>query len=406
MALGTSLPARPTRPSEASPIFVSETGGDDSRTKVQAQTEGTPWKTVSKFLANAAAGDVCYVKNYPDQVANGASSVGYRPTTAGDHVISALSGTEGSPILLKAYPGHRPIILPATSSPTRALRFTGGSAWWIIDGFELPYAAGTNNDPVIYFASGANNNNEIFDCWIHGATQGSGILAEDSSANLHIYNNVLWANDDAEAAQSHGIYVQADNSTLCNNVCRDHANGFGIQLRTDTGTLTGVIVANNTCVRNKGVGSGILIEGDEINTQAWNNIGYDNGNYAIRALNDTGTGGSGNVARKNIANANDTGHFANQDGVDTNGWDWDGAANYGSPPGDNLTSDPLFVNAAGNDFHLQSGSPAIGYGNEAYCPTFDHSEAARVRCDAGAFAYSNPKYKQAVVVAAVGAGWQ
>lgn len=390
MPLGTSLPDRPTRPDESNPIFVSETGGDDSRTKEQAQTEGTPWKTVSKFLANAEAGDVCYVKDFPDQVADGVDSVGYRPTTANQHIVSGKAGTEADPILLKAYPGHRPIILPATVSPTIALRITSTSPWWVVDGFEFPYGAGAANDPVVYIgAAGANDNIEIFDCWIHGATVGSGLLSADNNSNLHIYNNKVWANDDAEAAQSHGIYIQASGSVIANNICRDHANGFGIQLRTDETAvpLVGVIVANNTCVRNKTNGSGMVLESDAEDCQAWNNILVDNGNYGIRGF-DVSVVGTGNIARKNVAFGNDVGTYANRNSADI--WDWSGAGGFDSPPGDNLTDDPLFENEAGSDFRLTADSPAIGYGNEAYCPTFDHNGDARTQCDAGAFRYATP----------------
>jgi hypothetical protein len=34
-------------------------------------------------------------------------------------------------------------------------------------------------------------------------------------------------------------------------------------------------------------------------------------------------------------------------------------------------SDPMFVSKAGHDFHLQSGSPALGMANPAYAPALD-----------------------------------
>ena len=61
--------------------------------------------------------------------------------------------------------------------------------------------------------------------------------------------------------------------------------------------------------------------------------------------------------------------------------------------GNNLTSDPLFVNAAGGDLQLPSGSPAVDAGDDAVCPATDLLGASRpqgAQCDIGAYEYVPP----------------
>jgi len=61
---------------------------------------------------------------------------------------------------------------------------------------------------------------------------------------------------------------------------------------------------------------------------------------------------------------------------------------------DNITNDPTFVNAAAGDYHLQSNSPCINAGNNAYVSgTNDLDGNPRIKggtVDAGAYEYQTP----------------
>ena len=60
-----------------------------------------------------------------------------------------------------------------------------------------------------------------------------------------------------------------------------------------------------------------------------------------------------------------------------------------------MVGDPLFVNAAAGNFHLQPASPAIDAGNDAVCPSSDQEGQPRVSvpgggtsiCDIGALEF-------------------
>jgi len=61
--------------------------------------------------------------------------------------------------------------------------------------------------------------------------------------------------------------------------------------------------------------------------------------------------------------------------------------------GNNLTSNPLFVNAAGGDLQLPSASPAVDAGDDAACPATDLLGVIRpqgAHCDIGAYEYVLP----------------
>ena len=72
-----------------------------------------------------------------------------------------------------------------------------------------------------------------------------------------------------------------------------------------------------------------------------------------------------------------------------NGQDYCGLAD---PPNgkDNISADPMFVDPAADDFHLQPGSPAINAGDNSYAPPMDFDGVLRPQgliVDMGAFEF-------------------
>lgn len=143
----------------------------------------------------------------------------------------------------------------------------------------------------------------------------------------------------------HGVYEENTNGTIVNNIVY-RASGFGIHLWHAASSAT---IANNTSFNNRQ--SGIVVGGGDSgvttgdnNTACFNNIVYNNSKYGIT---QQGTFGPDNKFANNL--------------VYGNGW---GAVSGLSETG-TVTSNPMFVNynpTGTGDYHLQSGSPAIGAG--------------------------------------------
>lgn len=415
MALGTSLPARLPTSSGTRVFYVDAATGNDSNA---GTSEGAAWASLQDYFSGTAGpannvaptpGDIVWVKDYPGQTSAGESSIGYRPGGANlDHVINNRSGTALDPITVQAYPGHRPMILGPSAAPgtaiARCLRLTGTSSYWRFQGFDFPYAAGTGgNDPCIYLA-GSSNHFEFYDCWIHGSTDGSGIFADTLTSFGHFINCHFYANDDWRfttgvadpSQQSHGIYLGGcDDYFFANCITRDHANGFGCQIRLGSKRC---LLVNCLSIRNNGDTAstaefgGFLVEGDAATTQdnlVINSIAMFN-NRGLNSLSGSTT--LGNRAYRNVSYENRTraGSLSNFNNPTAGtGWDYSAAATGDfTGPGDNLITDPLLSNAAANDFSLLAGSSAIAAGLDIYTPTFDITGAARVNADIGPYRYA------------------
>lgn len=124
----------------------------------------------------------------------------------------------------------------------------------------------------------------------------------------------------------------------------------GITLGVESGgNASNVKIYNNVIYENAGGGIDLWI-GHYSNVQIFYNTIYSNGQPAIRATDGVV---SDSIARDNIAYDNSL--------TGVSGFSLSG----------NVTSNPLFVNLAGNDVRLKSGSPALNRGSVSGAPTTD-----------------------------------
>lgn len=229
----------------------------------------------------------------------------------------------------------------------------------------------------------------------------NGLIAGGSNQeflNLKVHDNGDWARGAGYGPGNNGLYFYGDNSLVeggqwynndrfavrfghsdegqssDNNICRKikaYDNGL---LATSGGGITmwgvGNLAHNNLIWHNNGYG--IQVPGDSTNGKIYNNTIYDTigGNgIEIQFASSTGT-----IIRNNIAYLGGIAEVA-------------GAS--GSTIENNLQTDPSFVNAAGADFHLTSGSAAIGGGidlSAVFTDDFD-GNARGVNWDIGAYEF-------------------
>jgi parallel beta-helix repeat protein len=202
----------------------------------------------------------------------------------------------------------------------------------VYDNYEegIDVKNGTNN--------GSISNNTVHD------NNGPNIYADDAN-NIKIFNNRVYG---AQGATKAGI------------VCAVESGGNAQDL----------FIYNNLIYNNKGGGIDCWT-GHYSNVQVYNNTIYNNSRGGILSTSGVVTN---SFARNNIIynNGNNT------------------SIGSGFTADHNLFTDPSFVNAAGNDFHLKAGSTAINAGVSDGAPSVDFDGVARPvggAIDAGAFEY-------------------
>lgn len=392
MALGTALYAM-LAASTGTTKYVTTTGSDSTGDG----SIGNPWASFQKLLDNLT----------PGQKGKMGPGIYNAPTGSAHTLANGHSGTALNPIEIYADPGDIVRIRPAVVSPHEALVISSGataSCFWRFRNLIFELAGTGSNYQNIYIAGvtagSAPTDIEFWNCEARLAQQGTGVFCEEGTRRIHFINCKVHDNYDTVVAgtQRQGIYVTGDNCMMLNTLVYNH-EGFGFQIRHnpvgDSDGPKDCIIANCVAYNNLGIVNpgtefaGFFTEEAADNVQFRNNISYGNRNGFRGLVGPGGTPTPHNQAVWNIANGNVNTQFGRQSTSDALDYTLAASGDYVGP-GDNLTSDPKLIDPANANFHLQAGSPAIGYGDEAYCPTFDHDNVVRLACDAGAYVYVSP----------------
>ena len=266
-----------------------------------------------------------------------------------------------------------------------------GPAVTVIQGYQVPGPNYGDGDSAVRCAYLTNNAVLTGFTLTNGATRtagdfnheqfGAGVWCESSSA---VVSNCVLANNSAWNFGGGAYQGTLNNCTLVGNL----AYGGGAAI---SATLNNCLVVSNWAERLGGGVRGCTLSSCTLTgNYGWNGGGgWESTFYnCILSGNSAGTGGGGDGCTFN--NCTLTGNSASNSGggalsstlnnsivyYNGAGGNYDSSCTFNfscttpDPGGTgNTTAEPLFVNLAGGDLHLQSNSPCINTGNNTYVVT-------------------------------------
>ena len=259
---------------------------------------------------------------------------------------SDMGGTaSGGYATVSAYPGERPVLAGAYDGIVNVrcayLRVEG----FLIDGPSV--VGGTN----VYANAGSHHVQLVRNEIRNSVCQGIGV--EPSAHHWVITRNRIHDNGRGCDQQAHGIYLQGSDNVVTNNVIYNTPEGYGIQAYPNGARN---MIAHNTIVRS-GRGGIVVGGGNYDQAKIVNNVLAFNGGYGLHWNSSKPTNC---LVARNVVFGN------SQGGIES-----------GAPSScalrDNILSDPMFVNLAGFDLHVRTGSPTINSADSSYVygPDFD-----------------------------------
>jgi predicted outer membrane repeat protein len=254
----------------------------------------------------------------------------------------------------------------------------------------------------------------------NSASGGGGMYTENGNLTL---TNVTFSNNSADYGSGGGIFNKGGTLTATNVTFIDNYALFGgggiYSYRSAR-----IVLANGVFIRNSSYSGGGISNTDRSditlmnvtfsgNSARW----YGSGMYIyfwsraslthVILWDNTAPTGSEIYSSETFS---PTIAYSDIQGCGGSGSGW--KSECGADEGGNIDADPLFVNAAAGDLHLQPNSPAIDAGKEEMLPstlTTDRDgrpRISRITVDMGAYEYQVTNYHRlSVAMAGSGAGW-
>jgi hypothetical protein len=328
-------------------FFVSATSGNDAN----SGTITAPWKTLQKAFDALLPGQTAYLR---------AGTYGAFCTTS----TFSHAGTAAALITVAGYPYERALI-------HGQIRLNGSYfrlAHIVAEGPTCGTWGATTQqgDNMILMTPGLTHHIEVSSSEVYHDGWHAGVSA--GGDDIWILNNYIHDNggfnDTSQLNLSHGIYYHDGSRGVIANNILEHNRAKGLSARY---TANHILVINNTVVGNGRSGLDITDS-----THDWlfaNNVVVNNGNVnGGVGINTSGSiGGLNNIEVNNM--------FWNNGTSGTSNWLTNATIQ------NNIVANPLLVNPAtsvpsnihtgySNDYHLQAGSPALGFASRGYALPF------------------------------------
>lgn len=266
--------------------------------------------------------------------------------SAGDNDINTNITVQDCTV---SYNGGSGILIGTNTQGSIIQRNTAHHNGFLADGWGAIRAVGTNIDNV-----------KIFENIVYGNAL-NGIHIDNGPANVTIWHNESY--DNLNGIEVEGTTASTDNVEIYYNLVYGNS-GVGISILRET---SGNKVYNNAVYGSGLVGIQVAGKTAGVAGSVTNNIIKNNvcsGNWkefsAIYGGENDGINGWGNVYEYNCFGVESTNFIEWGVGVNKSTYDaWEAAYGFSTQSAE---ADPIFVDAANDNFHLQGNSPALGLG--------------------------------------------
>ena len=237
---------------------------------------------------------------------------------------------------------------------TRRVVIISGKTNILIDGVTVSGGASLNGESVEGGGIFVNNSTYILNNLIvqnNRSRNGAGLMNSAGSSgvvkNSIFKNNYSWSNGGA-------VYFRSGSMNITNCLMENNEANLGAGVYVGLAiSISNTTIANNRA-RNPNGGGGLFIEGSRSNVLR-NSIVYNNLSAGNSDLPESSIGFFRNslISMSNSLIANSGGSGL-----------WN--TSIGGDGGNNIDTDPRFINQAGGDYSLRPFSPAIDAGNNAF----------------------------------------